>query len=355
MMNRICAWALMGELIILWLPLGVAASNCQVQTSAPGSGVALTRHLGVDCTEQEREARAVDAIQLLEAFKEGKGIDLEGVIIRGDLSLDTLPIGRLPPELEGAKDLQGFEVRLISGSMKIVNSVVRGTIRHGSTLGLLVVKGPVSFNGTRFEQLVDLSRSVFIQPVTLSGARFLGESYFVQGRFLRGLYADKTTFGPHTRFHRSVFQGPVTFQQSRFNGLAEFLEVVFEKDADLSHSYFTLGTGFSGSRFQGLADFSEATFSREAFFTFTLFDRDAYFRGTTFRSTADFSDASFKGRDDFSSAQFDKNPEFIRTARSATGQAPQGGESRTVLYVIAISILALIALLIVYMIRSRSR
>lgn len=355
MMNRICAWALMGGLIILWLPPGVAASNCQVETSAPESGVALMRHLSVNCTEQEREARAVDAIQLLQAVEEGKGIDLEGVVIRGDLSLDTLPIGRLPPELEGAKDLQGFEVRVIPGSMKIVNSVVRGTIRYGSTRGLLVVKGPVSFNGTTFEQVVDLSRSVFIQPVTLSGARFLRESYFVQGRFLQGLYADKTTFGPHTRFHRSIFQGPVTFQQSRFNGLAEFLEVVFEKDADLSHSYFTLGTGFSGSRFQGLADFSEATFSREAFFTFTLFDRDAYFRGTTFRSTADFSDASFKGRDDFSSAQFDKNPEFTRTARSATGQAPQGSESRTVLYVIAISILALIALLIVYMIRSRSR
>jgi len=355
MMNRICAWVMMGGLTILLLPLGTAASNCQVETSAPGSGVALMQHLGVDCTEQEREARAVDATQLMQAFREGKGVDLAGVVVHGDLSLDALSVGRLPPELEGATDLQGFEVRLIPGSMKIVNSVVRGTIRYGSTGGLLVVKGPVSFNGTRFEQLVDLSRSVFIQPVTLSGAQFLRESYFVQGRFLRGLYAEKTMFGPHTRFHRSVFQGPVTFQQSRFNGLAEFLEVVFEKDADLSHSYFTLGTGFSGSRFQGLADFSEATFSREVFFTFTLFDRDASFRGATFRSTADFSDASFKGRDDFSSALFDKSPEFTRTARSETGQVPQGGENRTVLYVIAISILTLIALVIVYVIWSRSR
>jgi len=355
MMNWICAWAVVGGLTLLWLPPGAAASNCQVETSAPGSGVTLMRHLSVGCTEQEREARAVDAIQLLQAFREGKGVDLEGMVIRGDLSLDTLPVGRLPPELEGATDLQGFEVRLIPGSMKIVDSVVRGTIRYESTQGLLVVKGPVSFSGTRFEQVVDLSRSVFLQPVTLSGARFLRESYFVQGRFLRGLYAEKTMFGPHTRFHRSVFQGPVTFQQARFNGLAEFLEVVFEKDVDLSHSYFMLGTGFSGSRFQGLADFSEATFSREAFFTFTLFDRDAYFRGAIFRSTADFSDASFKGQDDFSSAQFDKSPEFTRTARSATGQAPQGGENRTVFYVIAISILTLIAVLIIYVIRSRSR
>ena len=141
----------------------------------------MTRHLGADCTEQEREARAVDAAQLLQAFKEGKGIDLSGVIIRGDLSLDMLPVGPLPPELEGMKELQGREVRVIPGSMMIVNSVVRGAIRHGSPQGLLVVRGPVTFSGTRFEQLVDLSRAVFTQPVTLSGARVLAGELFCAG------------------------------------------------------------------------------------------------------------------------------------------------------------------------------
>ncbi len=353
MMNRMCACIMVGGLAILWLPLDAVASNCQVETSASGPGVALTRHLGADCTEQEREAQAVDATQLLQAFKEGRGIDLSGVVIRGDLSLDMLPVGPLPPELGGMKELQGREARVIPGSMTIVNSVVRGAIRHGSTQGLLVVKGPVTFSGTRFEQLVDLSRAVFMQPVTLSGTVFLRESYFVQGRFLRDVFAEKTAFGPHTRFHRSVFQGPVTFQQSGFNGLAEFLEVVFEKDVNLSRTSFKLGTGFSGTRFQGLADFSEASFDREAYFTFTLFDRDADFRRATFRSTADFSDASFKGRDDFSKASFGKGPEFTRAIRSATGQAPLGFGNQTVQYAIILSILVFIALLIVYRIRWR--
>src|SRR5262249_25945746 len=253
-MNWICAWFMVGGMILLSLPSSAIGTNCEVEADPPpGPEVSLMRHLGPDCTEEEREARALDARQLFQAFREGKGIDLAGVVIRGDLSLDSLPLDKLPPELEGTKELQGLDVRVIAGSVKIINSVVRGTIRYESREGLLVVKGPVSFNQTRFEQLVDLSRSVFFQPVTLSGARFLRESYFVQGRFMRGLYAEKTTFGPHARFHRSVFQGPVTFQQSRFNGLAEFLEVVFEQDANLSHSYFTLGTGFSGSRFQGVA------------------------------------------------------------------------------------------------------
>lgn len=250
MLNRIFLWLLVDGLAFLWLPLGAVASNCLVETHLSGQGATLTLHLGAGCTEQEREARAVDAAQLLQAFKEGKGIDLLGVVVRGDLSLDMVPVGPLPSELEGIKELQGREIRVIPGSLAIVDSVVRGTITHRSAQGLLVVKGPTTFSGTRFEQLVDLSRSVFIQPVTLSGAVFLQESYFVQGRFLRGMVADKTSFGPHTRFHRSLFQGPVTFQQARFNGLGEFLEVVFEKDVNLSRAYFKLGTGFPGAGFK---------------------------------------------------------------------------------------------------------
>ncbi len=353
MNNRICIWVLVGGLTIFWLSQGTAAANCQMETSAPGPQPALTRHLSAGCTEQEREARSVDATELLQAFREGRGIDLSGVIVHGDLSLDTLPLVPLLPELEGMKELQGQEARAIPGAVRVVDSVVRGAIRYGSKQGVLMVKGPLVLSGTRFEQVVDLSRSVFVQPVTLSGAQFLRESYFVQGRFLGGLSAEKTLFGPHTRFHRSVFQGPVTFQQSKFDGLAEFLEVTFEKNVDLSRSSFKLGTGFSGSRFQGSADFSEVLFEREAFFTFALFDKDALFRGATFRSAADFSDASFKGRDDFSAARFDQSPQFTRTARSAAGPTPTRGEDETIPYTIIFSVLACMALLIVYRIWSR--
>lgn len=352
-MMKLVVTGMLAGLALLWLPLGASASSCQVETAAVGLDAALTLHLGADCTEQEREARAVEAAQLLQAFREGKGIDLSGVVVRGDVSLDLLPVGPLTPGLEAITELQGREVRVIAGPVTIVNSVVRGAIRHQSAQGVLVVKGPVTFSETRFEQIVDFSRSLFMQPVILSGAIFLKESYFVQGRFLRDVFAEKTAFGPHTRFHRSVFQGPVTFQQSGFNGLAEFLEVVFQKDANLSRTYFKLGTGFSGSRFQGLADFSEATFDREAFFTFALFEGDAYFRRATFRSTADFSDAKFKGRDDFSKVFFEKGPEFTRATRSATGQVPLGIENPTIQYAITLSLLIFSVLLIAYLIRSR--
>jgi Pentapeptide repeats (9 copies) len=312
-------------------------------------------HLGADCTEQEREARAVDAAQLLQAFRDGKGIDLSGVVVRGNLALETLPVGLLPSELEGNKNLEGREIRVISGSLTIVDSVVRGTITHRSAQGLLVVKGPVTFSGTRFEELLDLSRTIFIQPVTLSDARFLRESYFVQGRFLRGMVAEKTSFGPHTRFHRSVFNGPAMFRQAKFNGLAEFLEVVFEQDVNLSHAYFKLGTGFSGSRFQGLADFSDALFDSQAFFTFSQFEGNADFRRATFRSTADFSNAQFKGQDDFSTSSFKQGSQFTNALRSAPVPAPRESENRTIQYTAIFILLAFGALLIIYRVRRRSR
>ena len=354
MIKRVIRGMLVGVLALFWLPLGAVASNCLVETHLSGQGAALTLHLGAGCTEQEREARAVNAAQLLQAFKEGKGIDLLGVVVRGDLSLDMLSVSPLPPELEGIKELQGREIRVIPGSLAIVDSVVRGTITHRSAQGLLVVKGPATFSGTRFEQLVDLSRSVFIQPVTLSGAVFSQESYFVQGRFLRGMVADKTSFGPHTRFHRSLFQGPVTFQHARFNGLGEFLEVVFEQDVNLSRAYFKLGTGFSGSRFQGLANFSDVSFDGQAFFTFTQFYGDADFRRATFRSTADFSNASFKGKDDFCKASFDQGSQFTNATRSPTVQAAPAYENEIIQYAVIAILLTFGALLIIYRVR-RSR
>ena len=100
-MKLVVRGMLVGGLTILWLPLAAAASNCQVESPASGPGVALTRHLGAGCTEQDREARAVDAAQLMQAFKEGKGIDLSGVIVRGDLSLDKLPVGSFRPSFRG--------------------------------------------------------------------------------------------------------------------------------------------------------------------------------------------------------------------------------------------------------------
>ena len=346
---QIVRWSM--ATVLCLLPSSVFA-GCLVDEAAPGAQGLFKVHLNTACTKAEREAHAVEASTLLTALNRGQTVDLDGVVIRGDLVLDTLPVVTDPPALDGIISPRDKEVRVVAGGVSIVNSAVRGKILHRSADGTLVFSGPVTFRGTTFEQMVDLSRSVFTQTVTLSGAIFLAEGYFVQGQFLGEVTGGKTAFGPHTRFHRSRFHGPLTLEQSGFSGLAEFLEVRFDRDANFARTYFKLGTGFSGSEFAGLADFSEALFDGDAFFTFTRFDGDAYFRRATFRATADFDDAQFNGREDFSKVFFEKGPQFMRAKRSGTAQS-LGIENPQVQYAVTLSLLLFSALLIAYLVRSR--
>lgn len=328
-----------------------SVQRCVAETSKNSSTV-LKRHLSADCSEAEREAHAIDAAVIVEAIRQGREIDLSGVVITGDLQFDQFPVSTTVPTVDGMSFEKGQEVRIVPGSLLLANSRMRGRLTHRSRHGLLVFQGPVSLSGTTFEQVVDLSRSVFMQPVTLSGATFLRESYFVQGQFLRGATAERTMFGPHTRFHLSDFHSAVSFSEAKFGGLVEFLEVIFRGDAKFSHCEFRSGTGFSGSRFQSLADFAESHFEGDAFFTFARFDGTADFRRATFGGTADFDDAQFNAKEDFSGVSFAEKAQFTRTKRS-NRSTTIGGGSPQIQYAITLGLLLVSVALVAYLVRSR--
>ncbi len=318
--------------------LAAAASPAQACRATGSSEGTFTRHLGRDCTEAQRDAQAVPAGEILAALKSGRGIDLSGVTVTGDLSLDELPVTAISREsLDSAElrdTLSGMPARVITGPMLIRDSVVRGRIRTNLQDGTLLVTGPVLLAGSTFESPVDLSRAVFLSPVDASKAVFAQEAFFILSRFERPARFEKTAFGAHARFHKARFSDSASFARAGFNGMAEFIEVTFAKGANFSRTVFKRGTGFSGSRFAGPLDFSEATFERAAFFTFTVFEGDAYFRRTTFRAEANFSDAVFQGLDDFSKAFFNVEPRFTRT-KATPERAPAGLQNPRLLYVIA--------------------
>lgn len=298
----------------------VAGAACTVHEGTQGPQAPLTRHLGPECTEQERVAKAVTADELFSALEHGRAIDLSGVIVVGDLSLD-----RLPPAPAGSLDSLSSSVRqalagedprdlrVVTAPISIRDSVVRGSIRTKAKKGAVVFVQALTMTGTTFERMLDLSRSAFVAEIDCSDAVFLREAFFIQSMFLSPVRFERTTFGTHSRFHRARFAEAVTFLRSGFNGLAEFLEVSFDREANFSRTYFKMGTGFSGSRFGGRLDFSEAVFEREVYFLFAIFDGDASFRRTAFRGHTDFSDAEFHGRHDFLKADFGREPEFQRT------------------------------------------
>ena len=351
-------WVCLLLLFLVWSP-GLrpqqAWAACTVERPVSGAAGRFVLHLAADCTEAERDAHAVSAAALIEAMIKGESIDLVGVLIRGDLLFDILPVQttQLPKGLSAEQqaaltELNAEERRLVLAPVTIRDSVVLGTVRHRSSTGTLQFAAPVDFHGTTFKAGVDLSRAVFEGTFDLSEAAFEKETYFVHGQFGHLLNCKETKFGPHTRFHRSIFRGSMTCTGAIFNGMVEFLEVTFEHALTMERVRFGAGTGFSGSRFRRHANFSDAIFSREAFFSFARFEGDVSFTGAQFLGAADFSDAIFKAPDDLMKARFDHAPLFTRTTRVTPAQASGWLQSPTGQYGVTLFFLLMAALLLAY-------
>ncbi len=289
---------------------------CQEQSSGATDRI-FVRHLSDSCTAGEREARAIPAGEILDALKAGKGIDLSGVVVRGDLWLDELPLvalARVPGLSEAARaawgDLGETEGRLIAGPFSIQRSRMTGRVATRVTTGAVLVQGPHVLRETRCERGQDWSRAVFLGPVDWSRATFQGEAFSLRAKFLDAARFEATQFGPHTRFHRAEFAGPAVFDEAQFHGLAELLEVEFRQSASFTGARFEQGTGFSGSRFDGEASFEGADFAREVFFSFAQFSQRARFVHARFGGLAEFGQARFMGPVTFEGAAFQSVPQW---------------------------------------------
>src|SRR6185295_6498488 len=63
------------------------AAGCAFEPARPAPSASYVRHLPRSCTQADRERLAVNATEILQALKEGKGVDLAGVVVTGDLLL----------------------------------------------------------------------------------------------------------------------------------------------------------------------------------------------------------------------------------------------------------------------------
>lgn len=308
---------------LLWtLTTAMEGVACRVEQTFEGSSPRMVRILVGDCSPEEREALAVLAHDVLTALLKGQGVELEGVVLKGDLMLDALPLEPLPNHFEKSslvKDRFAREkleaVRILRGPLIFRDVEVRGILATNLIdRGFLIVQSPVSITGSTFRRSVDFSRSVFQESVDFSGTTIEFEGFFIQAMFLNLANFTHTQFGTHSRFHKAVFADQALFSGATFLGLAEFLEVGWQKKADFSHAKFQHGTGFSGSQFEEVPDFSNATFERETFFRFAQFKQGANFRSGTFRMIADFTEVGFGGDSNFSHVNFQEPPQFTDEA-----------------------------------------
>ena len=326
----------LGILLFLFLfglvSIAFGDESCHIEREASSSMQMMVRILTGECSEEERMLLAISAQEVLGALEAGYGVQLEGVVLQGDLMLDVLPLGPLPSldrlpavikERIGREQLT--KARSIHRSILFRQVDIQGTLSTNLVNhGRIFFHGPVSITHSTFQRSVDFSRAIFLQEIDFLDTKIRHEGFFIQAVFLEGAQFAQVKFGSHTRFHKAVFSGPSSFQEVEFPGLAEFLEVKFQQKTDFSHVHFMQGTGFSGSQFLESPNFSKSVFDRETFFRFTQFEKGSNFRAGVFRNTADFTEARFGGEADFSKAVFDHPPQFTDESL-ATQFRPRNG------------------------------
>ncbi len=336
----------------------LAWGECRLEQDSDESSRVMVRRVVGSCTSDERLTLAVKADEVLQALKAGRGIELEGVVLTGDVLLDQLPVEAVVPQ-DLARPF--ISDRLSSGHIETVRRIrgpfllrhveVQGVIATNFvTGGYLLVEGPFSIRDSTVQRSIDFSRSAFLDSVDFSGSNILHEGFFIQSVFAKGANFEAVNFGTHTRFHKAVFGEKATFTGSTFQGLAEFLEVTYHQEAEFSNAHFTMGTGFSGTRFQQQATFNQAVFDREAYFRFVEFDGDARFQSVTFGAATDFTEAKFHAAWDFAHANFAVLPDFPKAQAEVLAES----ENRLQDARVQASIFAfLIGALLVFMFRVR--
>ena len=298
--------------------LPVAWAECRLEPISEAGPHVMVRRLVGTCTTGERRNLAIKGEEVLQALMEGRGIELDGVVLTGDVMLDRLPVEAVTPEdfgipIVGERLSSSHieEVRRIRGPLILRHVEVQDVIATNFVMhGFLLVEGPVGIVDTTIQRSIDFSRTAFLDEVEFSGSHIFHEGFFIQTVFTKSANFENMNFGMHSRFHKVVFGGKATFTDSTFRGLAELLEVTYRQEADFANAHFIMGTGFSGSSFEQQATFTRAAFDREAYFRFVIFEGDAKFQGARFGAAADFTEARFQAGWDFANVNFAVLPQF---------------------------------------------
>ncbi len=349
-------WSVSLLCVVAWVVVSaMSLEGCRVEEGS--NPQVMGRQLEGSCGDEDRQALAVSADDVLAALHQGQGVVLKGVVLAGDLPLDRLSLQSFEPKLVRhlaiAKQIEAEQVsavRVIHGPFILEDVEVQGILATnlmGS--GYVLVQGLVSLRGTTIQRSMDLSRMVFLDRADFSEMHIGHEGFFIRAMFVGDADFTRTAFGTHSRFHQARFLGKALFTGARFHGLAEFLEVSFAEEAGFSRTRFFQGTGFSGSRFHQTLDLSEARFDREVYFRFTDYQGAANFHGALFRNAADFTEARFRGAVDFRNVIFEKPPRIAGV--DLPEQGGKGGPSvqnREFLFLLVVlALLALLGLMLV--------
>jgi len=208
------------------------------------------------------------------------------------------PQGRKGISLEAFNDLVCRRIREAQKTGRGCN--LSGTILDGDiSFEHFNVENPlpaINFSGVTFSGVTDFKYATFggdalFVNATFSGntdfkyATFSGDAFFMNAAFGGKVDFMIVTFSGDAFFRNATFTDETIFARNKFKGSANFLEVVCSGDAF-----------FGNATFSEIANFERATFSGNAFFGNTTFNGIANFERATFSGNASFAN-SYIGED----------------------------------------------------------
>lgn len=125
---------LLVSLVALFFLPAPASASCQVEREIAGEPGLFVRHFSPECSKPERAAQAVQAAEILQALKAGKGVSIQHAVVSGDLLFTQFPsvplvsIALPPSVLADLSQSRVTEVRVIRGLFSIRESVVNGVL-----------------------------------------------------------------------------------------------------------------------------------------------------------------------------------------------------------------------------------
>ena len=180
-------------------------------------------------TNEQRIVVEKDKVHIiLDAIPEGLDIDIEYVIIEGDLDINKAHLLDLNKYDKGRL--------IINGNIIISRSNINGTL----AFNLCTFNCSVTFEEVEFNDRVEFFSAVFSTVASFQKSTFNGNADFISSIFNGNALFNGTTFNI------------VRFNSSVFNSYAYFNTAVFLTTAEFDHSYFWKSASFIEANFDNI-------------------------------------------------------------------------------------------------------
>ena len=211
--------------------------------------------------KKQKQARDIQAVDIIAQLDKGKNIYLDSCIIWGDLDFTKLR--------NQNKIAPGLMQIFVNASVTFNNCVFIGKVKtfEANPNVNVMFERNLSFVNCDFRSDVDFTEivvrgnayftgSVFRAKVSLQGAYFWHKKvFFNQVNFEGDALFQNTVFAGDVNFLHSVFSSSAMFQKARVGGMMFFGNVKFNDYVDFSYSRATESI-FMYAEFKGRHDFS---------------------------------------------------------------------------------------------------